>query len=205
MILGADTGCCFFWGGVSCVISSSLLCVVFTPDGSNQPFGPSPRGHSGRQLHHHWTEASGQFGEEVLPLSSNSRWVTEGPNSDLHLLPSLFSCSDVYVTMVKWATAEKLSVRWVNRAQNTSILSLCDVTTSACEKVRGRRADRTLWSCWRSSVRISLWCWFVSLQTSRNTSWHQTSGSIGWWVTDKDLTVTLNWKGSLFLNCHIRK
>lgn len=38
--------------------------------------------------------------------------------------------------MVKWATPERLSVRWVNRAQNTSILSLCDVTTSACEKVR---------------------------------------------------------------------
>lgn len=44
--------------------------------------------------------------------------------------------SEYYVTMVKWVTQRRLSVRWVNRAQNMSILSLCDVTTGDCTKVR---------------------------------------------------------------------
>lgn len=44
--------------------------------------------------------------------------------------------SEFYITMVKWVTKERLSVRWVNRAQNMSILSLCDVTQDICTKVR---------------------------------------------------------------------
>ncbi|KAM3607698.1 uncharacterized protein V6R79_012214 [Siganus canaliculatus] len=48
--------------------------------------------------------------------------------------PDSFEKSDYYVTMVMWVTQVKLSVRWVNRAQNMSILSLCDVTTSDCTK-----------------------------------------------------------------------
>lgn len=145
----------FLW--FSRVISStlSLLCVVFTPDGSNQSFGPTLRGHGGRQLHHHGAEAAGQFGEEVLPRSSQSQsqqiteGLTTGSTSTL-----FYVCSDFYVTMVKWATPERLSVRWVNRAQNTSILSLCDVTTSACEKVRGRRTDRPRFSTSKTSLRV---------------------------------------------------
>lgn len=43
--------------------------------------------------------------------------------------------SDYYITMVKWVTEEKIGVRWLNRAQNTSILSLCEVTMGACLKV----------------------------------------------------------------------
>ncbi|XP_075886811.1 inactive dipeptidyl peptidase 10-like [Nelusetta ayraudi] len=58
--------------------------------------------------------------------------------------PDSFEKSDFYVTMVKWATPERLSVRWVNRAQNTSILSLCDVTTSACEKKHVTTSDKWL-------------------------------------------------------------
>lgn len=38
--------------------------------------------------------------------------------------------------MVKWVRPERLSVRWVNRAQNMSILSLCDVVTGVCTTVR---------------------------------------------------------------------
>lgn len=44
--------------------------------------------------------------------------------------------SEFYITMVKWVTKERLSVRWMNRAQNMSILSLCDVTQDICTKVR---------------------------------------------------------------------
>ncbi|XP_015252483.1 PREDICTED: inactive dipeptidyl peptidase 10-like, partial [Cyprinodon variegatus] len=41
---------------------------------------------------------------------------------------------DFYISMVKWVSRQKLSVRWVNRAQNVSILSLCDATTGDCMK-----------------------------------------------------------------------
>uniref|UniRef100_A0A4W5NJ54 Dipeptidyl peptidase like 10 n=1 Tax=Hucho hucho TaxID=62062 RepID=A0A4W5NJ54_9TELE len=49
--------------------------------------------------------------------------------------PNSFEKSDYYITMVKWVTEEKIGVRWLNRAQNTSILSLCEVTMGACIKV----------------------------------------------------------------------
>lgn len=48
--------------------------------------------------------------------------------------------SDYYITMVKWVGPESLSARWVNRAQNMSILSLCSVVTGICTSVR-----TTLW------------------------------------------------------------
>lgn len=38
--------------------------------------------------------------------------------------------------MVKWATSTKLAVNWLNRAQNNSILTLCEATTGVCIKVR---------------------------------------------------------------------
>ncbi|KAL8164907.1 UNVERIFIED_CONTAM: Dipeptidyl aminopeptidase-like protein 6 [Gekko kuhli] len=36
--------------------------------------------------------------------------------------------------MVKWATSTKVAVNWLNRAQNVSILTLCDATTGVCTK-----------------------------------------------------------------------
>ncbi|XP_042350543.1 inactive dipeptidyl peptidase 10-like [Plectropomus leopardus] len=48
--------------------------------------------------------------------------------------PDSLEKSEYYITMVKWVTEDRLSVRWVNRAQNMSILSLCDVTTADCTK-----------------------------------------------------------------------
>ncbi|TKS79800.1 Dipeptidyl aminopeptidase-like protein 6 DPPX [Collichthys lucidus] len=41
---------------------------------------------------------------------------------------------DYYITMVKWATSTKLAVNWLNRAQNNSILTLCEATTGVCIK-----------------------------------------------------------------------
>lgn len=43
--------------------------------------------------------------------------------------------SEYYVTMVKWATTTKLAINWLNRAQNISILTLCQATTGVCTKV----------------------------------------------------------------------
>uniref|UniRef100_A0A8C5GLG0 A-type potassium channel modulatory protein DPP6 n=1 Tax=Gouania willdenowi TaxID=441366 RepID=A0A8C5GLG0_GOUWI len=41
---------------------------------------------------------------------------------------------EYYVTMVKWATSTKLAINWLNRAQNISILTLCQATTGVCTK-----------------------------------------------------------------------
>lgn len=43
---------------------------------------------------------------------------------------------EYYITMVKWATSTKLAVNWLNRAQNNSILTLCEATTGVCIKVK---------------------------------------------------------------------
>lgn len=50
-------------------------------------------------------------------------------------------CREYYVTMVKWATSTKVAVNWLSRAQNVSILTLCDATTGVCTKVRGREQE----------------------------------------------------------------
>ncbi|XP_056149185.1 dipeptidyl aminopeptidase-like protein 6 [Lampris incognitus] len=42
--------------------------------------------------------------------------------------------SEYYITMVKWATSTKLAVNWLNRAQNNSILTLCEAMTGVCIK-----------------------------------------------------------------------
>uniref|UniRef100_A0A452QCE9 A-type potassium channel modulatory protein DPP6 n=1 Tax=Ursus americanus TaxID=9643 RepID=A0A452QCE9_URSAM len=43
-------------------------------------------------------------------------------------------CPEYYITMVKWATSTKVAVNWLSRAQNVSILTLCDATTGVCTK-----------------------------------------------------------------------
>uniref|UniRef100_A0A3Q1HRD3 Uncharacterized protein n=1 Tax=Anabas testudineus TaxID=64144 RepID=A0A3Q1HRD3_ANATE len=58
--------------------------------------------------------------------------------------PDSFEKSEYYMTMVKWVTQERLSVRWVNRAQNMSILSLCDVTTGDCTKKHVMTSEKWL-------------------------------------------------------------
>lgn len=47
----------------------------------------------------------------------------------------LFCCREYYITMVKWVTNMMLVVNWLNREQNISILTLCEVTTGLCTKV----------------------------------------------------------------------
>lgn len=44
-----------------------------------------------------------------------------------------------YVTMVTWISKTKTAVRWLNRAQNISILTVCDTTTGACVRVSKSR------------------------------------------------------------------
>lgn len=110
-------------------------------DGPDQSFCQSLCRHSRWQLPNNWTETSRQFWKEVLLkyiLKINKHiWLTQVDSLVICSLLSIFDfTSECYLTMVKWVTQEKLSVRWVNRAQNMSILSLCDVTTGDCTKVR---------------------------------------------------------------------
>ncbi|XP_060104026.1 dipeptidyl aminopeptidase-like protein 6 isoform X1 [Heteronotia binoei] len=58
-----------------------------------------------------------------------------GPPHDLEMTPPDDPrMRDYYITMVKWATSTKVAVNWLNRAQNVSILTLCDATTGVCTK-----------------------------------------------------------------------
>ncbi|XP_075037356.1 inactive dipeptidyl peptidase 10 [Mixophyes fleayi] len=58
-----------------------------------------------------------------------------GPTHTLELMPpeSLRS-RDYYITMVKWISNTRTVVRWLNRLQNISILTVCETTTGACTK-----------------------------------------------------------------------
>uniref|UniRef100_H2ZT01 A-type potassium channel modulatory protein DPP6 n=1 Tax=Latimeria chalumnae TaxID=7897 RepID=H2ZT01_LATCH len=49
-----------------------------------------------------------------------------------------------YITMVKWAASTKLAVNWLNRQQNTSILTLCEATTGVCTKKHEDESDAWL-------------------------------------------------------------
>uniref|UniRef100_A0A8B9RHT7 Dipeptidyl-peptidase 6b n=1 Tax=Astyanax mexicanus TaxID=7994 RepID=A0A8B9RHT7_ASTMX len=55
-----------------------------------------------------------------------------------------FNQKEYYITMVKWATSTKLAVNWLNRAQNNSILTLCEATTGICTKKHEDESDSWL-------------------------------------------------------------
>ncbi|XP_053464738.1 dipeptidyl aminopeptidase-like protein 6 isoform X2 [Nycticebus coucang] len=58
-----------------------------------------------------------------------------GPTHELEMMPPDDPrMREYYITMVKWATSTKVAVTWLNRAQNVSILTLCDATTGVCTK-----------------------------------------------------------------------
>uniref|UniRef100_A0A672P7G9 Inactive dipeptidyl peptidase 10-like n=1 Tax=Sinocyclocheilus grahami TaxID=75366 RepID=A0A672P7G9_SINGR len=58
-----------------------------------------------------------------------------GPTHTLELTPpDELKLREHYVVMVKWISKTKTAVRWLNRAQNVSILTVCDSTTGACIK-----------------------------------------------------------------------
>ncbi|XP_054909084.1 inactive dipeptidyl peptidase 10-like [Poeciliopsis prolifica] len=56
-----------------------------------------------------------------------------GPTHTLELMPpEALRLREHYVSMVKWISKTRTAVRWLNRAQNVSILTVCDTTTGAC-------------------------------------------------------------------------
>ncbi|KAF7708988.1 dipeptidyl aminopeptidase-like protein 6 isoform X2 [Silurus meridionalis] len=69
-------------------------------------------------------------------------------NGPLHIIqmkrPDNHRIREFYITMVKWATTTKLAVKWLNRAQNFSILSLCEATTGICTKIHEEESESWL-------------------------------------------------------------
>ncbi|XP_077176396.1 inactive dipeptidyl peptidase 10 isoform X3 [Paroedura picta] len=56
-----------------------------------------------------------------------------GPTHTLELMPpDSFKSREYYIMMVKWVSNTKAVVRWLNRHQNLSILTVCETTTGAC-------------------------------------------------------------------------
>uniref|UniRef100_A0A3Q2GK11 Dipeptidylpeptidase IV N-terminal domain-containing protein n=1 Tax=Cyprinodon variegatus TaxID=28743 RepID=A0A3Q2GK11_CYPVA len=48
--------------------------------------------------------------------------------------PDQLRLRDFYITMVKWIDHTRLAVRWVNRPQNASLLTVCEATTGVCHQ-----------------------------------------------------------------------
>ncbi|KAM6984943.1 inactive dipeptidyl peptidase 10-like [Aplochiton taeniatus] len=70
--------------------------------------------------------------------------LDEGSQTTELRLPKSLEKSECYVTTVKWVTESHITVRWVNRAQNRSILSLCAVTTGECVKKHVMTSEKWL-------------------------------------------------------------
>ncbi|XP_051998498.1 inactive dipeptidyl peptidase 10-like [Xyrauchen texanus] len=65
-----------------------------------------------------------------------------GPTHTLELTPpDELKLREHYVVMVKWISKTKTAVRWLNRLQNISVLTVCDSTTGACVKRHEETSD----------------------------------------------------------------
>uniref|UniRef100_A0A8C4SCW8 Uncharacterized protein n=1 Tax=Erpetoichthys calabaricus TaxID=27687 RepID=A0A8C4SCW8_ERPCA len=72
------------------------------------------------------------------PLPSVKLFVVNlyGPAHTLELIsPDDFRNRECYIPMVMWISSTRLAVRWLNRAQNMSVLTICEATTGACVEV----------------------------------------------------------------------
>ncbi|XP_029911466.1 inactive dipeptidyl peptidase 10 [Myripristis murdjan] len=58
-----------------------------------------------------------------------------GPAHTLEMIPpDSIRARDSYISMVTWVSSTRLAVRWLNRAQNQSVLCVCEATTGACSE-----------------------------------------------------------------------
>ncbi|KAK3542910.1 hypothetical protein QTP70_006533 [Hemibagrus guttatus] len=72
---------------------------------------------------------------QVNPTVKLNVVTLNGSSPTIELLPpSSLEKSEYYISMVRWVTEERVTVRWLNRAQNTSILTLCYTHTGKCER-----------------------------------------------------------------------
>ncbi|XP_061645980.1 inactive dipeptidyl peptidase 10 isoform X1 [Phyllopteryx taeniolatus] len=58
-----------------------------------------------------------------------------GPTHTLEMTPpDSVRAREGYISMVTWTSRTRLAVRWLNRAQNQSVLCVCEATTGACSE-----------------------------------------------------------------------
>uniref|UniRef100_A0A667YFY0 Uncharacterized protein n=1 Tax=Myripristis murdjan TaxID=586833 RepID=A0A667YFY0_9TELE len=57
-----------------------------------------------------------------------------GPAHTLEMIPPDSIRARYYISMVTWVSSTRLAVRWLNRAQNQSVLCVCEATTGACSE-----------------------------------------------------------------------
>ncbi|KAF7669041.1 hypothetical protein LDENG_00254650 [Lucifuga dentata] len=58
-----------------------------------------------------------------------------GPAHTLEMMPpDSLGARESYISMVTWISSTRLAVRWLNRAQNQSVLCVCEATTGACSE-----------------------------------------------------------------------
>ncbi|XP_030278594.1 inactive dipeptidyl peptidase 10 [Sparus aurata] len=78
-----------------------------------------------------------------------------GPAHTLEMMPpDSLRARDSYISMVTWISSTRLAVRWLNRAQNQSVLCVCEATTGACSEkhkmtmdiMQNQRQDEPLFS-----------------------------------------------------------
>ncbi|MED6288290.1 hypothetical protein CHARACLAT_025115 [Characodon lateralis] len=78
-------------------------------------------------------EQAGQRNPTVKLFVVNLFGITN--TQELHP-PDQLRLRDFYITMVKWINNTRLAVRWVNRPQNASILTVCEASTGICHQRR---------------------------------------------------------------------
>ncbi|XP_029282345.1 LOW QUALITY PROTEIN: inactive dipeptidyl peptidase 10 [Cottoperca gobio] len=70
-----------------------------------------------------------------IPSVSLSVVNLYGPAHTLEMMPpDSLRTRDSYISMVTWISSTRLAVRWLNRAQNQSVLCVCEATTGACSE-----------------------------------------------------------------------
>ncbi|XP_064155114.1 inactive dipeptidyl peptidase 10 [Anguilla rostrata] len=76
-----------------------------------------------------------------------------GPAHTLEMIPpDSFRTRNYYISMVKWISSTRLAVRWLNRPQNQSVLSVCEATTGACSEKHKMAVD--VWQDQRQEVPL---------------------------------------------------
>ncbi|XP_037121643.1 inactive dipeptidyl peptidase 10 isoform X3 [Syngnathus acus] len=67
--------------------------------------------------------------------------------------PDSVRARDGYISMVTWTSSTRLAVRWLNRAQNQSVLCVCEATTGACSEKHKMTMD-VMHSQWQQDVPL---------------------------------------------------
>ncbi|XP_012690427.2 inactive dipeptidyl peptidase 10 [Clupea harengus] len=88
-------------------------------------------------------------------ISSVSLFVVNlyGPAHTVEMIPpDSQRARDSYISMVSWISSTQLAVRWLNRVQNQSVLSVCEATTGACSEKHKMSVD--LWQTQQQEVSL---------------------------------------------------